>query len=43
VLTREKIENALGSNSYTALKVDRIDRFDGGNGNYSLWILIQRL
>lgn len=43
VLTREKIERALAGRSYATVKVDRVDQIEGQNGNYSLYILIQRM
>ena len=43
VLTREKIEATLGARSWAMVRVDRIDRFVGGDGVYVLYLLIERL
>jgi hypothetical protein len=43
VLTREKIESALGGQSWKVVRVDRVDQFRGGNGHYALYLLIERV
>ena len=43
VLTREKIESALGGQSWKVIKVDREDHFRGGNGHYEIYLLIERV
>ena len=43
VLTREKIEATLGGRPWTTLRVDRVDRFIGGDGRYALYLLVERL
>jgi hypothetical protein len=43
VLTREKIEATLGGRPWAMLRVDRADRFDGGDGQYALYLLVERL
>jgi hypothetical protein len=43
VLTREKIEATLGGRPWTTLRVDRADRFIGGDGQYGLYLLVERV
>jgi hypothetical protein len=43
VLTREKIESALGGQPWKVVRADRVDQFRGGNGHYALYLLIERL
>jgi hypothetical protein len=43
VLTREKIESTLSGRPWATLRVDRVDRFNGGDGQYALYLLVERL
>ncbi len=43
VLTREKIESALGGQPWKVVRADRIDQFRGGNGHYALYLLVERV
>lgn len=43
VLTREKIEATLGGRPWAMLRVDRVDRFNGGDGRYALYLLVERV
>ena len=43
VLTREKIESALGGQPWKVVRADRVDQFRGGNGHYALYLLIERV
>ena len=43
VLTREKIESALGGQPWKVIRADRVDEFRGGNGHYTIYLLIERV
>ena len=43
VLTREKVEATLGGRPWTMLRVDRADRFNAGDGQYALYLLVERV
>ncbi len=43
VLTREKIEAALGGQPWKVVRADRVDQFRGGNGHYAVYLLIERV